>query len=663
MVFLEIGKFMRFSLKIIILSCIFFILTPALLLLSYADYSNAKRALENNFNFMIEQTAENIIGAYDLVEVSYRILSLSLENEMEKAFVPFINSYNKAEGIVANIDLTRLKSQLGEEYDLYIIDANGVIIHTTFAKDQNLDFSKVAPDFNKKLQNIRKESRYQGDRISSETVTGNVRKYAYWGTPDKKYILEIGIKSSQFEAALKNLDLLKISADFEEFNPELNSVIVFNGNGKVSNKPDFVTTDSQIKNIKHSFKTGDRVDFNKYQNSERWIYIKADVEEEDGAASQGDKVIEMVFDTSKLENKLRDLAQNQISLAIIFIIAGGIISIVLANRIAKPISRITDAVRNITGGDLNQNIPMSNSSREVENLSIGISKMTKSIKDKISDIEKINTSYERFVPKEFLTLLDKKLITDVDVGDNKSLKMSVLFSDMRNFTSISEQLTPTQNFEFLNNYLNSLAPAIKSNDGFIDKYIGDGVMALFPNKADDPVNAAIEMNLGLEKLNVEFKKKGIDKVSMGVGIHRGDLILGTIGQTERMETTVISDTVNVSSRLESLNKKYGTSILISGSIMESISLELKSLCRLIDKVQVKGKSEFIEVYEVFGGDDDEIRNMKINTKTKFDLFISNALDNKVSEAVDMLKFKSLDMKKDAVLSYWHDRLSAAANNP
>ena len=130
-----------------------------------------------------------------------------------------------------------------------------------------------------------------------------------------------------------------------------------------------------------------------------------------------------------------------------------------------------------------------------------------------------------------------------------------------------------------------------------------------------------------------------------------------------METTVISDTVNVSSRLESLNKKYGTSILISGSIMESISLELKSLCRLIDKVQVKGKSEFIEVYEVFGGDDDEIRNMKINTKTKFDLFISNALDNKVNEAVDMLKLKSLDMKKDAVLSYWHDRLSAAANNP
>jgi hypothetical protein len=106
--------------------------------------------------------------------------------------------------------LAKLKEELGDEVDLYIIDEHGVIIHTTFEKDLNLDFSKVAPGFNKKLQGIRLESRYQGDRISNETVTGNVRKYAYWGTPDKKYILEIGIKSSQFEGPLKNLDLLKM---------------------------------------------------------------------------------------------------------------------------------------------------------------------------------------------------------------------------------------------------------------------------------------------------------------------------------------------------------------------------------------------------------------------------------------------------------------------
>ena len=113
---------------------------------------------------------------------------------MKKAFEPFIQDYYSVGGKVDQIDLAKIKKGLGDEFDLYIINDKGVIIHTTFEKDLNLDFAKVAPSFNEKLQKIREESRYQGDRISSETLTGNVRKYGYWGTPDKKYILEINLK-------------------------------------------------------------------------------------------------------------------------------------------------------------------------------------------------------------------------------------------------------------------------------------------------------------------------------------------------------------------------------------------------------------------------------------------------------------------------------------
>ena len=163
---------MKISLRYLILLSFLFVMAPALLLLSYTDYSKAKQELEDNFEFMVDQTAENVIGAYDLVEVGYRILSLSLENKMLSAFEPFKAAYFTANGVVSNIDLSGLKTVLGEEFDLYIIDEFGVIIHTTFAKDQDLDFSKVAPSFNEKLQKIRVESRYQGDRIASETVTG-----------------------------------------------------------------------------------------------------------------------------------------------------------------------------------------------------------------------------------------------------------------------------------------------------------------------------------------------------------------------------------------------------------------------------------------------------------------------------------------------------------
>ena len=644
---------MSLSLRFIILSGFLLVLLPALILLSYTDFTKAKADLEHNFDFMVEQTAKNVTGAYDLVEVGFRILSLSLEDTMKKAFEPFIEEYYSAGGEVGKIDLAEIKKGLGEEFDLYIINDKGVIIHTTFEKDLNLDFAKIAPSFNEKLQKIREESRYQGDRISSETVTGNVRKYGYWGTPDKKYILEIGIKSSQFEEPLKNLDLLKISEDFEQFNPDLKSVIVFNGNGTVSNKPDFKTSEEQKDRIENVYDTGSRLDFIVSRDSEKWVYVKAEVDEEDGSASQGDKVIELIFDTSSLEKQLDELAFSQIIFTLLFIVIGGSVALFIANRISKPISSLTKSVETIANGDLETNIADSSSSREVSNLSNSIIAMKDSIRGKINDIELINASYERFVPKEFLTLLQKKSIIDVEIGDNSSLEMSVLFSDMRNFTMISEKLSPQQSFKFLNNYLNKMTPAINDNQGFIDKYIGDAIMALFPNKADDAVQAAIEMNKALKLLN---KDKASDQINMGIGIHMGTLVLGTIGQDTRMETTVISDTVNSSARLESLNKIYGTNILISGGIRYSLSDSFQSQSRLIDLTAVKGKSALLEVYEVLNPDITDHYSSKLDTSKTLEKVVKYFFDNEVDSAVKELKKISKYRKTDNVVQYWVDRL-------
>ena len=647
---------MKISLRYLILLSFLFVLAPALLLLSYTDYSKAKQELEDNFEFMVDQTAENVIGAYDLVEVGYRILSLSLENKMLSAFEPFKDAYFKANGVVSDIDLSSLKSVLGEEFDLYIIDEFGVIIHTTFAKDQDLDFSKVAPSFNEKLQKIREESRYQGDRIASETVTGNVRKYAYWGTPDKKYILEIGIKSSQFEEPLKNLDLLTISSGFEDFNPELNSVIIFNGNGKVSNKPDFITSDKQKKNILQVYETGERLDLKVAEKSERWAYVKTDIDDVDDSASQGDKVIELIFDTSSLENQLASLASNQILITITFVIVAGIVSLLLANRISKPISSLTGSVGQIAGGNLEIYIDKDKSSKELLDLSSGISTMKDSIRDKINDIETLNTSYERFVPKEFLTLLEKDAITDVNIGDSRSLKMGVLFSDMRNFTGISEKMSPEENFKFLNRYLEFMTPAIKKYNGFIDKYIGDAVMALFPTSAEDAVLAAVEMNKQLAVYNSDEPTSGKDPVNMGVGIHIGQLVLGTIGRELRMETTVISDTVNASARLENLNKTYKTNILISGVVRDELSPDIQSFCRLIDRTQVKGKVEFLDVYEVYLTDDEPLAEAKSKSKKVLTSIVDSYYLGDIKAAKKILGELEDDTKKDTVISFWKTRL-------
>ena len=645
---------MKIHLKHIIIFCFLFTLVPALTLLSFTDYTETKNSLEENFEFMISQTEENVIGAYELVEISYKILADNLESEMQNAFIPFLAAYKNVNGKVKDINLSKLKEKLGDDFDLYIINKEGVIIHTTFEKDQNLDFSKIAPDFNKKLQAIRIKGGYHGDRISSTVKTGEVRKFGYWGTSNKEYILEIGIASSKFDSALKKIDLSKITKNFEDFNPDLKSVKVFNGDGKIFNNPDFKASKEQIINIKNVFKSGKRIDTRDISKSQRIIYIKADIDDED-SASHGDQVIELVFDTGRMKKKLKEIAINQILITIIFVFVGGVVSILISKKLANPITDLTNAVGSVARGNLEEKIPQSSNTMELKLLASGLTSMVKNIKEKIFEIEKINSSFERFVPKEFLHLLDKKQITDIEVGDSTSLKMSVLFSDMRDFTSISEKMSPNENFTFLNNYLDTLAPAIKENKGFIDKYVGDAVMALFANNGDDAVKAAISMNLRLNALNDRLQKNNIEKVRMGVGIHCGNLILGTIGQEERIETTVISDTVNASARLETLNKIYGTKILISSQLKENLSNELMSYTRLIDNTQVKGKTDSIEVYEVFAADDENLQKLKMETKQEFEEAVSLFLKGNLTKSVRIFKDLFKNENRDSVLKYWIEK--------
>ncbi|MDY6940884.1 MAG: CBS domain-containing protein, partial [Cyanobacteriota bacterium] len=206
---------------------------------------------------------------------------------------------------------------------------------------------------------------------------------------------------------------------------------------------------------------------------------------------------------------------------------------------------------------------------------------------------KLNQAYERFVPRQFLQLLHKRSIIDVELGDRVQEKMSILFCDIRSFTSLSEKMTPEDNFRFINAYLSRMEPAILDNGGFIDKYLGDAIMALFGRNADDAVQAGIAMLDTLNRYNQTRQHPDRPPIRIGIGINTGDLMLGTVGGRTRMDGTVISDAVNLASRLEGLTKNYGVSLLISDRTF--LAMKDRSDCdlRLIDRVQVKGKSEMV----------------------------------------------------------------------
>jgi two-component system sensor histidine kinase ChiS len=232
-------------------------------------------------------------------------------------------------------------------------------------------------------------------------------------------------------------------------------------------------------------------------------------------------------------------------------------------------------------------------------------------------LAKLSAAYGRFVPHDFISLLEKPSIIEVKLGENQERDMTVLFADIRSFTALSENMTPPENFAFINTYLGKISPAIRRNNGFIDKYIGDAVMALFPRSSSDGVRAAIDMQKEVNIYNQQRQKNGLFPISIGIGLHAGNLMLGTIGERERMESTVIADAVNLASRLEGLTKVYGAGIIVSGAIIERLDDPKKYNYRFVDRVTVKGKRNAVSVFEVYDTETEQSIVLKQQTAEVF----------------------------------------------
>jgi two-component system sensor histidine kinase ChiS len=254
------------------------------------------------------------------------------------------------------------------------------------------------------------------------------------------------------------------------------------------------------------------------------------------------------------------------------------------------------------------------------------------VKKRTAQLQELNTAYQRFVPREFLNLLAKESILDVILGDQTAQQMTVMFSDIRGWTTLSEDMTAQESFNFINAFLNWVSPVINAHRGFIDNFQGDGMMALFPETADDAVQAAIAMHAAVSKYNKDREQKGFQPIGIGVGLHIGDLMLGIIGHKERMQGTVVADAVNRASRLEGLTRIYGSSISISEPTLSQLKDPDQYKHRFVDKVQVKGKKEPVSVHEVFDGDPPAVIELKEQTKDDFEQGLCLYYDRKFSEA-------------------------------
>ena len=296
----------------------------------------------------------------------------------------------------------------------------------------------------------------------------------------------------------------------------------------------------------------------------------------------------------------------------------------------------------------------------------------KTTKIKLAETEAANRLtrlFEKFVPKGFLERIAPDGLESLRFGIAESDEATILFSDIRSFTDLSEPLSPQELMDFLNDYLKMMNMSIMVNHGFVDKFIGDAVMAIFDkteqstNDARNALNAGMGMLQVLGTMNQKRQRQGQVPISIGIGIHTGPVVFGTLGFEERMDSTVLGDAVNLASRLEGLTKYYGASLLFSDQTLTTLGGQHDNLLfREIDRVMVKGRKQAVTIFELFNSDRADVQSAKKAVMENFEEPVSLYRNQKWNEAEQIFLELAVNHPLDSLPTIYAERCQEMKQN-
>jgi adenylate cyclase len=291
------------------------------------------------------------------------------------------------------------------------------------------------------------------------------------------------------------------------------------------------------------------------------------------------------------------LERTYLGLALLGLAISAALGMWIARGVSRPVSQLAEGARAIAAGDYQHRVGIKQQD-ELGLLGAAFNKMSEGLveRDQVRDLLGKVVS-----PEVAAELLQK----GVALGGEER-QVTILFSDLRNFTGISESLSPQEMLEILNHYFSRMAAIVEKHGGVVDKYVGDALMALFgaplanSDDADHAMKAALEMTDALDDLNAEWQKRGLPVIGVGIGINTGMVIAGNMGSEKRLNYTVIGDGVNLASRLEGLTKtpEYETRIIVSGATLASAREQYRT--RRLGEVAVKGKQKPTEIFALLG---------------------------------------------------------------
>ena len=501
--------------------------------------------------------------------------------------------------------------------NIYFIDRSHKVFQTNLATDMNLAFPESS--FTRFLDSVFGSNEVRSDGIDLSTITGKLRTYSYFGPKGKDYIIEI---STDLRENLSTGPMGWMGKFFfEDFfsdavssNPYVKDVDIYLFSEAGTWSLIHVGKKLDLQLVERIARLG-RVEM----TDGRYVTIykgTATAAATDKTHPMSSKLViqQITYDTGLARQAvLQVFISSMIVLALMLPLVYWIASRLLQKQILDPLFHLGGEAGAIAGGDLEHAIANTNRRDEIGQLARSFDAMRDAVRRTIVDLKETNLSIERFVPHAFLAMIGKPSIVSVMLGDNKRQDMTILFSDIRNFTTLSEQMSPDENFAFINTYLERMGPVIRDNNGFIDKYIGDAIMALFAD-ADDALRASLAMVETLEDFNRQRALKKLDPIAIGIGLNTGSLMMGTIGEKHRMDGTVISDAVNLASRIEGLTKVYRVAILTSQHTYDRLADPNAYDMRPIDVVVVKGKTQPVTLFEVFERDEASQRAAKGRTR-------------------------------------------------
>lgn len=319
------------------------------------------------------------------------------------------------------------------------------------------------------------------------------------------------------------------------------------------------------------------------------------------------------------------------------------------NLVCRPIKKVEKAVYRLSDGKVKDRISVGGT-RQFKEIEFALNKINENYRQKETALRQTNSEYEKFIPKQFLKFFGKSNILELELGNQVQKEVTTMFCDIRNSTALSSSLSLEENFNFINSYLNTISPIIRKFGGFVDKYLGDGILAVF-SKPEHAIECSKAIFLAIDDKN--FKQKKLPDMKVGISINTGEVIFGVVGEEARKSLTIISDNVNLASKMDEVNKYFGTFVIFSKRTLNALPAGYNLSYRYIGNLKFKQESLFVfEDLDVY----DKLKKEKLlMKKSVFESAVRAFDENEIEKAKNLFASILKSIKEDKVSYVYYNR--------